>query len=510
MDSRELFMPKYMVYCGVLAAIGAFSNGWTIGSSNVPGTVTHACSTGSAHLHNSAFPDCLPMDTTLWGFAVSSFCIGGLLGSLVGGAIQTRLGRKMTIIVNNTGFILGGILIGCSVHTAMFIIGRMLCGVSCGLGSLAIPTYLGEISTRKGRGLMGSFNQFFVVTGILLSSVIGLPTANVPLWRLNYAIVAIPAIFQIFAMFTCVESPRYLVSIGRIEDALISLQKLRGTADVTEEFFEIVAGQLGQKKATRILKENSHEKNTMKNLTVDEGFDNNDAADESANKKISDIESDDDDERRPPMNLIEIFKDPVIRKIFGIVLFHHMYQQLSGMNAVMYYSTTIFESAVSPQEAQYYAIYTTLTNFGMSIVAMFFVDRSGRRSLLLAAEAGTCIFSILLVIGYKYNIGNLLVASVFLYVASFAIGIGPVPWMITSELTPIHASSAVGSACTAMNWAMNFVIGQIFPVIFAAIQGWSFLIFAAICAVAFVFTFFFLPETKGRSIEEIVDSFHRH
>ena len=311
-------------------------------------------------------------------------------------------------------------------------------------------------------------------------------------------------------MFTCVESPRYLVSIGRIEDALISLQKLRGTADVTEEFFEIVAGQLGQKKATRILKENSHEKNTMKNLTVDEGFDNNDAADESANKKISDIESDDDDERRPPMNLIEIFKDPVIRKIFGIVLFHHMYQQLSGMNAVMYYSTTIFESAVSPQEAQYYAIYTTLTNFGMSIVAMFFVDRSGRRSLLLAAEAGTCIFSILLVIGYKYNIGNLLVASVFLYVASFAIGIGPVPWMITSELTPIHASSAVGSACTAMNWAMNFVIGQIFPVIFAAIQGWSFLIFAAICAVAFVFTFFFLPETKGRSIEEIVDSFHRH
>ncbi|ORE12020.1 general substrate transporter [Rhizopus microsporus var. microsporus] len=510
MDSRDLFMPKYMVYCGVLAAIGAFSNGWTIGSTNVPGQVTHACPTGASHTYSPSFPDCLPMSTSLWGFAVSSFCLGGLFGSLVGGAIQTRLGRRMTIIVNNIGFITGGILIGCSVHTAMFIIGRILCGISCGLGSLVIPTYLGEISTVKGRGLMGSLNQFFVVTGILLSSIIGLPTANVPFWRLNYAIVAIPAIFQIFAMFTCVESPRYLISIGRVEDALIALQKLRGTADVTEEFFDIVAGQLGKKKAARILKENSHEKNNLKNINMDEGFDNNDSADDSGQKIPKDVEADDDDERRPPMSLIEIFKDPVIRKILGIVLFHHMYQQLSGMNAVMYYSTSIFESAVDHQNAQYFAIYTTLVNFGMSIVAMFFVDRSGRRMLLLLAEFGTFLFSVLLVVGYRYSIPNLLVASVFCYVASFAIGIGPVPWMITSELTPIYASSAVGSVCTAMNWAMNFLIGQVFPVIFAAIAGWSFLIFAIICAIAFLFTFFCLPETKGRSIEEIVSSFHRH
>ncbi|KAI8069805.1 major facilitator superfamily domain-containing protein [Gilbertella persicaria] len=489
MDSRDLNLPFYMVYCGVIAGIGAFSNGWTIGSTNVPGDITHNCPTGDAHVKNPAFPDCLPMSTGLWGFAVSSFCIGGLFGSLVGGHIQTRLGRKMTIVVNNAGFILGGILIGCSVHTAMFIIGRILCGLSCGLGSLVIPTYLGEISTRKGRGLLGFFNQFFVVTGILLSSIIGLPTANVPLWRLNYAIVAIPAIFQVFMMFTCVESPRYLISVGRVEDALISLQKLRGSADVSEEFFDIVAGQVGRKKAVRLLKENSHDKHLVK-LEHEE-----------------DEAGDDDDERRPPMNVIEIFTDPVIRKITLIVLFHHCIQQLSGMNAVMYYSTSIFQQAVSPQEAQYMAIYTTLVNFGMSIIAMFFIDRAGRRVLLIAAETGTFIFSVLLVIGYRYTIPNLLVASVFLYVASFAIGIGPIPWMITSELTPIYASSSVGAVATAMNWAMNFLIGQIFPVIFAAIQGWSFLIFAIICAISAVTSFLFLPETKGRPIEEIVASF---
>ncbi|KAI9478625.1 MAG: major facilitator superfamily domain-containing protein [Benjaminiella poitrasii] len=533
MDSRELNLPPYMLYCGLIAGVGAFSNGWTIGSPNVPGDVTHNCPTGGAHTVNPAFPDCLPMDTSLWGFAVASFCVGGLFGSAVGGSIQTRLGRRLTIIVNNVGFIVGAILIGCSVHTAMFIIGRICCGLSCGLGSLVIPTYLGEISTRKGRGLMGFLNQFFVVTGILLSSVIGLPTANVPLWRLNYAIVAIPAIFQVALMGTCVESPRYLISVGRIEDAHDTLQKLRGSAEINEEFFDIVAGQVGTKKAIRLLKEHSYEKDVKAiNGSLDEGFDNRspesidsgsayggnnnrkEALDDSANAAndgatttTTDLEAADEDHKRPPMSIIEVFTDKTIRKITIIVVIHHMIQQLSGMNAVMYYSTSIFEQAVSKQNAQYMAIYTTVVNFGMSIVAMFFIDRSGRRLLLLLSEAGTFIFSVLLVIGYRYNIPNLLVASVFIYVASFAIGIGPVPWMITSEMTPIYASSSVGAVATAMNWAMNFLIGQIFPVIFDAIQGWSFLIFAIICAASGVFTFFFLPETKNRAIEDIVASF---
>jgi MFS family permease len=509
MDSRDINLPKYMVYCGVIASIGAFSNGWTIGSPNVPGEITHNCPSGAAHENNPAFPDCLPMATSLWGFAVASFCVGGLIGSAIGGAIQTKLGRKLTIILNNAGFVIGAVLIGCSVHSAMFIVGRIFCGLSCGLGSLVIPTYLGEISTRKARGLLGFFNQFFVVTGILLSSVIGLPTATVPLWRLAYAIVAIPAVFQVFAMGTCVESPRWLVSVGRIEDALISLQKLRGTADVTEEFFDIVSGQLGKKKAARILKANSHEKNVK---PVDEGFDNEDADFENTTSYGktaggSDLENGEEDEQRPNMSIVQIFRDPAIRKITLIVLFHHMIQQLSGMNAVMYYSTTIFEQAVDHEQAQYMAIYTTVVNFGMSIVAMLFIDRVGRRFLLLASELGTTLFSILLVIGYLYNIPKLLIASVFIYVASFAIGIGPVPWMITSEMSPIEASSSVGAVATAMNWAMNFLIGQVFPIIFAAIQGWSFLIFAIICFISFVVTFFFLPETKGRAIEDIVAGF---
>lgn len=496
-DSYDLKLPGYMVYCVAIACLGSFSNGWVIGSANVPGEVTHACENGMAHVANSAFPDCLPMNDALWGFAVASFCVGGLFGGLFGGHIQQKFGRKKTIIFNNIGWIIGAILIGASVSPAMFIIGRICCGLSCGLGSLSTPTYVGEISTIKGRGTMGTCNQFAIVIGILLASVIGLPLAYVPLWRINYAIVAIPAIAQFFLMASCVESPRYLISQNRIEEARANLQRLRPGANIDKEFFEQVEGILGTSAAKAIT-----------NLSVDTNSEikKNESYDES-NLEDGVVAPEGDTVRRENMNMIQIFVDPLIRKIAVTVLLLHVIQQLIGMNAVMYYSTTIFKMSFDNNMAKYMAIVTTVVNFVATIASLILIDRMGRRPLLLIAEAGACIFSVLLIIGYVYSIGALLVVSVFGYVISFAIGVGPIPWMITSEMSPVYASSAVGSAATAMNWAMNFLIGQCFPVIFAKIQGYSFAIFAAIAAMAFVFTYFKVPETKNRSIESIVKSF---
>jgi MFS family permease len=491
MDSVDLQLPGYMVYCVIIACLGSFSNGWVIGSANVPGEVTHACKNGAAHVASKAFPDCLPMNNALWGFAVASFCIGGLIGGLFGGTIQTKFGRKKTMIFNNIGWIIGAILICVAVSPAMFIIGRMFCGLSCGLGSLVIPTYVGEISTIKARGTMGACNQTFLVIGILLASLVGLPLATVPLWRINYAIVAIPAIAQFFLMAPCVESPRYLISVNRIEEARENLQRLRPNANIDKEFYGMCEGQLGALAARAIVRD----------------------SDFTEIKK--DVEADDsiasvDEGAREPMNMIQIFKDPLIRRIAFCIISLHITQQLIGMNAVMYYSTTIFNMAFSPDMSKYMAILTTVVNFVATISSLILIDRMGRRPLLLIAEIGACLFSILLVIGYVYNVGSLLVASVFGYVVSFAIGVGPIPWMITSELTPVYASSAVGAIATATNWGMNFLIGQCFPIVFAGIKGYSFAIFAAVAAFSAVFTFFKLPETKGRSVEDIVRSLERH
>ncbi|GAA5804897.1 general substrate transporter [Helicostylum pulchrum] len=492
MDSLDLKLPGYMVYCVIIACLGSFSNGWVIGSANVPGEVTHACANGMAHVANSAFPDCLPMNDALWGFAVSSFCVGGLIGGLFGGTIQTKFGRKKTIIFNNLGWIIGAILIGASVSPAMFIIGRIFCGLSCGLGSLSTPTYVGEISTVKARGTMGTCNQFAIVIGILLASVVGLPLAYVPLWRINYAIVAIPAIAQFFLMAGCVESPRYLISQNRLEEARANLQRLRPGANIEREFFEQVEGILGTSAARAITNVNNMDKVEEKDID---------------NSKLEDGVQEGDNEMHATLNMIQIFQDPIVRKVAVTVILLHVIQQLIGMNAVMYYSTTIFNMSFDADMSKYMAIVTTVVNFVATIVSLILIDRMGRRPLLLIAEAGACIFSVLLIIGYVYSIGALLIVAVFGYVLSFAVGVGPIPWMMTSEMSPVYASSAVGSVATAVNWAMNFLIGQCFPVIFAEIQGYSFAIFAAIAALAFVFTWFRVPETKNRSIEAIVKSF---
>lgn len=549
MDSLDAKFPKYMIYCVFVACLGSFSNGWVIGSANIPGEITHNCPNGNAHIVDKTFPDCLPMDNALWGFAVASFCVGGLIGGLSAGPIQTKIGRKKAIIINNLGYIAGGVLIGCSVHEGMFIVGRILCGIGCGMGSLSIPTYIGEVSTINARGAMGTCNQFFIVIGILLASVIGLPLATVPLWRINYAIVAIPAILQFFLMSTCVETPRYLVSVNKIDAARVALQRLRGSANVDREFYGMVEGYFGSAAAqsmtnyvdtnaeetkkipssprtgadtrpvdTRpIEKDNrpvekdnrpvekldaqpAQETDQLTTTPADEVFDSN-ATDEQAIPARANNDT---------MGVIQIFKDPVIRRISFTVIFLHAFQQLVGMNAVMYYSTTIFSTAFDPEFSKYMAIVTTAVNFVMTAVSVALIDRMGRRPLLLIANAGACIFSVLLVIGYVFNIPALLVVSVFLYVASFAIGIGPIPWLMTSELTPTYASSSVGSIGTCVNWAMNFLVAQCFPVIFARIAGYSFVIFAVIAAAAFVFTLIFLPETKGKSLEAIVQGFEKH
>ncbi|KAI8973894.1 general substrate transporter [Pilobolus umbonatus] len=500
MDSLHIKRPAFMIYSVLVACLGSFSNGWVIGSPNVPGKVTHACLNGSAYAYSKYFPDCLPMDDALWGFAVASFCVGGLVGGLTGGALQTKFGRKKTILFNNLGFIFGGMLIGCAVNTSMFVIGRILCGVACGLGSLTIPTYIGEVSTIGDRGAMGTCNQFFIVIGILLSSVIGLPLANVPLWRLNYAIVAVPAIIQMLLMASCVESPRYLISIDRIEEARKSLIKLRSGASVDNEFFNMVEGHFGTLAAQALT-------NYFPASTEEELADKEVDEEDNTTLPVPPTDVPVSRQQRDNMGVIQIFKDPVIRRITATVVGLHAFQQLVGINAVMYYSTTIFNLAFDAEFSKYMTIVASVVNFVTTAIAVAIIDKMGRRPLLLIANAGAAIFCVLLVLGYVYNVPILLVVSVFCYVASFAIGIGPIPWLMTSEITPTYASSSVGAVATSVNWAMNFIIGQCFPVIFARLAGYSFIIFAMIAVMAFVFTLVFLPETKGRSLEEIVQGF---
>ncbi|KAI9262923.1 general substrate transporter [Helicostylum pulchrum] len=474
-----------MVFCVIISSLGFFCNGWVIGSANLPGKMTHACETEDLQI-STIFPDCLPMNEALWGFAVASFCIGGLMASLSGGYIQNRYGRKYVICYNSLGYVFGAVLISCATSTAMFIVGRIMCGYSCGLGSLAIPIYIGEISTIKARGTMGAFTQGMITLGILISSVTGLPLSTVPLWRANYALVAVPAFLQLVTMHFCVESPRFLISKHQIEAAKINLQRLRSGASIDIEFYNMVEGQLGSEIAMFVTHRSSSstDKLNFDDLTL-----------VPQQKQVTKADA---------MNLIEIFRDPFIRSIAVIVIIVHMLQQLIGINAVMYYSTSMFEVVFpSGDMSKYMSIVTVSLNFVATVISILVIDRMGRRTLILFSITGATIFLVQLVVGYVYQVDALLIVSVLGYVCSFAVGMGPIPWIIIAELTPVPASASVGAIATSLNWTMNFLVGQCFPVLFSKMQGYAFIIFCLFGFIYAAFVYIWLPETKGKSFEDI-------
>ncbi|SAM05000.1 hypothetical protein [Absidia glauca] len=373
---------------------------------------------------------------------------------------------------------------------------RIFCGFSCGLGSLVVPTYIIEISPFHARGAVGCCHQFLLVIGILASSAAGFPLSDVPLWRVNYALVVVPAIIQVCLMPTCVESPRWLINVNRPLDAKAVLERLRSGMSIHREFESIQSAgdEAPLPPATAFMEERDETSKVSPISPTTEACNLDPQIKVHASKKAN-------------LSLVGIFRDPAIRPMALMILCLHVIQQLIGMNAVMYYSNQIFAIAFDASMSKVMALCTTVVNFLMTIVAVATIDRMGRRPLLLLAEAGACFFSILLVIGFIFQIPAILVFAVFGYVASFAVGVGPIPWLLPSEMVPTYASSAVGAASTAANWTMNFVIGQTFPILFEWMQGYSFLIFATVALLALVYTYFKLPETKGRSIESIMTSF---
>ena len=344
-----------------------------------------------------------------------------------------------------------------------------------------------------------------VVVGILLSNLIGLPLANVPLWRLNFALVAVPAIIQALLMSMCVESPRYLVSKNRLQEAKVVLQKLRPNADISQEFQEIVAGQRGADYA----EVPTDTKDTTNELAPLQQGGGKTISQEFGTDFSGDVGVTPQEKSHEAMSIFQLFKHRVVRSITLIVIFLHCVQQLSAINGVMYYSTTIFLSAYDAETSMYMAIGTSCLNLICTIIQVGLIDRVGRRVLLIMSQAGACLFCITLVIGGYFHVNGLLVASVFLFVAFFAVGLGPIPWMITSEMSPTYAASSMGAIATCANWSMNFFIGLIFPTLMDKLNSFAFIIFGCILFSSTIITILVVPETKGKPIEQVYAEFEQ-
>ncbi|XP_051011257.1 solute carrier family 2, facilitated glucose transporter member 3 [Acomys russatus] len=406
--------------------------------------------------------------TTLWSLCVAIFSVGGMVGSFSVGLFADRFGRRNSMLIVNLLSISGGCLMAFSKmaeSVEMLIIGRLIIGLFCGLSTGFVPIYIGEVSPTALRGAFGTLNQLGIVIGILVAQIFGLKfiLGTEELWPALLGLTVVPAILQSIALLFCPESPRFLlINKQKENEAREILQQLWGMQDVDQEIQE--------------MKDESARMAQEKQITV-----------------------------------LELFRSPNYFQPLLISIVLQLSQQLSGINAVFYYSTGIFKDA-GVQEPIYATIGAGVVNTIFTVVSLFLVERAGRRTLQMTGLGGMAVCSIFMTVSLllkdKYESMSLVcIVAILVYVAFFEIGPGPIPWFIVAELFsqgPRPAAMAVAGCC---NWTSNFMIGMLFPSAAAYTGAYVFLFFAVFLVLFLLFTYFKVPETKGRTFEDITRAF---
>ncbi|KAF9099182.1 hypothetical protein BGX29_007259 [Mortierella sp. GBA35] len=510
-----------MVYCAVVVSLTSLSLGYVVGAPNIPESAIRGLKGDcgpTPFTTQAGFPNCLYFSDLLWGFAIGSFCLGACAGCMVGGVLQNKVGRIKALLLSNAVFILGSIVQGLTFHQAQLILGRIIVGFACGLGGVTAPTYLGEISTIQGRGIVGTFHQLFLVIGLLLSNLIGLAWSTPPGWRVILAFNGVPALIQCFFLARLVESPRYLVSQRRIKEAEQALQILRGSeksVSVQEELDDMILLLLGEHVPVHDDKDllgslsSSAEQQSEAPPAVQRG--DSDATLQNNPSTITQSSSSHPDKQqqptptgqREPYGVIALFRSECSGlAIIGVTI--HLLQQATGINGLVYYSTSFLGDTFGPGNSRYITVGISLANLLATTVSIFLINRINRKTLLITSFGGMAVSALLLVIGAYADVGILVAVAVFLYFITFALGMGPIPWLIISELLPTYALSSASSAATGVNWSANFLIGLIFPSLTKALGNATFVLFGFFALVGAGFVWYFVPETRGRSIEQVM------
>ncbi len=400
------------------------------------------------------------LDANMQGVAAAAVLVGATLGAAFAGSLSDRFGRKHVILAVALLFVAGALGSALAPSLTMLIAGRAVVGVAIGIASMLTPMYLAEIAPKQQRGAIVSLNQFCITFGILVSYLTDYALTDVAgNWRWMLGLGVVPGAILFFGMLTLPESPRWLAGRGRTEEARAALHRMRAGVGVDEELAEL---------RTDVLQD--------------------------ANKggRWADL-------------LHGIGRRPLI---IGVAL--AIFQQVTGINTVIYYAPIIFQNAGLSSTSV--AILATagvgLVNVLMTVLAMRLMDYAGRRALLLWGLGGMIVMLVVLsvsfFVGTKGATAYITVASVAVYVGFFAIGLGPVFWLLISEIFPLSVRGRGMSVATVSNWGSNFIVTLVFPKLVAALgSSTAFGIFAVLSVGAWVFTYRVVPETKGRSLEEI-------
>ncbi|KAM9409900.1 solute carrier family 2, facilitated glucose transporter member 1 [Pholidichthys leucotaenia] len=468
MDSGKQITFPLMLSVGT-AVIGSLQFGYNTGVINAPQTTIEKFINVT---WNERYQELISKSslTAIWSIAVAIFSVGGIFGSFSVGLFVNRFGRRNSMLMANVLAVIAAVLMGFSKMASsweMLIIGRFVVGLYSGLSTGFVPMYVGEVSPTALRGALGTLHQLGIVLGILIAQIFGLEVimGNDDLWPLLLGFVFIPSVIQCALLPLCPESPRFLLINKNEEDKAKSvLKKLRGTTDVSGDMQE--------------MKEESRQMMREKKVTI-----------------------------------LGLFRSPLYRQPLLIAVILQLSQQLSGINAVFYYSTRIFTKA-GVEQPVYATIGAGVVNTAFTVVSLFVVERAGRRSLHLLGLLGMAGSAILMTIALALLdqlkwMSYLSIVAIFAFVAFFEIGPGPIPWFIVAELFSQGPRPSAIAVAGFSNWTANFIVGMCFQYVEELCGPYVFVIFTILLLVFFIFTYFRVPETKGRTFDDIAAGFRQ-
>jgi SP family arabinose:H+ symporter-like MFS transporter len=442
-----------VLFATAVTAIGGFLFGYDTAVINGANTYLRAC------MHLNAAQE---------GMAGASAILGCIPGAMAAGFLSDRFGRKKPLFFCALLYAVSGVLSAIPQTFEQFLAARFLSGLGIGASSMICPVYIAELAPEKWRGRLGSLFQLGIVIGIFLTLFAnklvqgaGDEVWNTAFgWRWMLGLEAIPALVFMALLFTVPESPRWLAQNGRDGEALLILEKVGGPSHAAVELAAIRAA---------------------------------DAEEEG--------------------HFTELFTHAYFRPLLIAVLIMAL-SQFCGINAIMYYSTKIFAAGGGSHDVAFASsAWMGLTNLVFTFVAILLVDKAGRKPLLLV---GTAVQVVALgAVGWMFHTqcsGLPLFLGIVTYTAAFAMALGPISWILCSEIFPNKIRGRAMSVATFSVWSSCYIVAQTFPMLNdspAVGPAITFWIYGAISLLAFVVVLLLVPETKGRTLEEIELSWKR-